>query len=146
MTDSLKIRDFSIDDYDAVVNLWQISSLPYRPEGRDARDVIETELKGGQALFRVAELENNIVSAIFGTHDGRKGWINRLVVDPEYRRRGIAVKMIEDVEQLLDSMGIQIVACLIEDWNTESSAFFTRIGYFEHDDIKYFSKRKNQKS
>lgn len=144
MLDSLTIRNFTMDDYDAVVRLWKISNLPYRPEGRDARDVIAAELEGGQSLFRVAELEQKVVAAVFGTHDGRKGWINRLVVDPEYRYRGIGAEMVLDVEQLLDNVGIQITACLIEDWNSESNAFFARIGYHEHHDIKYFSKRKNQ--
>ena len=40
-------------------------------------------------------------------------------------------------------MGIEIVTCLIEDWNEESMTFFERIGYVRHSDVVYFSKRRS---
>jgi len=46
------------------------------------------------------------------------------------------------VERRLLEKGIEIVTCLIEDWNEGSMAFFERLGYVPHRDIVYYSKRR----
>ena len=140
----LIIRDFRIEDYDCVVELWTSAGLPYRPKGRDGRERIADELKKGTAIFLVAELDGKIVGCVLGTQDGRKGWLNRLAVRPEFQRRGIARMLVEEVEKRLSGMGIGISAALVENWNEKSMDVFERLGYTRHDDITYFSKRKSQ--
>jgi ribosomal protein S18 acetylase RimI-like enzyme len=90
----------------------------------------------------IAEKDGVLIGSAFGTHDGRKGWINRVAVAPKYRRQGIAEDLVRQVEHRLHGMGIRIIACLIEDWNEESMEFFERIGYKRHHDIFYFTKRE----
>jgi len=85
----------------------------------------------------------SLVGSILGTHDGRKGWMNRLAVVPEYRRNGIARMLITETEKRLAGLGIEIFACLIEDWNLSSLQFFKELGYTKHYDIHYLSKRKH---
>jgi len=138
-----RIRELSIDDYDALVSLWEESGLPYRPGGRDARSRIARELDGPCAIFLVAEIDGELAGGVLGTHDGRKGWINRLSVAPEHRRKGIGTALVQAVEKRLEEIGIEIVTCLVETWNGSSMAFFEEIGYVRHDDIVYFSKRKS---
>jgi len=77
------IRELSIGDYDALVALWDESGLPYKPAGRDARGHIARELEGPSSIFLVAEVDGKLAGAVLGTHDGRKGWINRLSVAPK---------------------------------------------------------------
>ena len=137
------IREFSIKDYDSLITLWNDAQLPFKPKGRDKRDKIEYELKQGRDIFLVAEINGKLVGSVFGTHDGRKGWINRLAVSPEFQRQNIAKKLIAEVEDRFSELGIDIVACLIEDWNTKSLQVFEKLGYKNHSDIVYFSKRKN---
>ena len=137
------IREFSIKDYDSLITLWNDAQLPFKPKGRDKRDKIEYELKQGRDIFLVAEINGKLVGSVFGTHDGRKGWINRLAVSPEFQRQNIAKKLIAEVEDRFSEIGIDIVACLIEDWNTKSLQVFEKLGYKNHSDIVYFSKRKN---
>lgn len=138
----IKLRRFRIGDYDALINLWEKSGLPYKPKGRDRRDKIERELKSGNAIFYVAEYNGRIIGSVFGTHDGRKGWINRLAVHPEYRNRGIGRKLVTRVEEDLYEMGIDIIACLVEGWNHDSIQAFRAMGYSEFEDVVYFTKRK----
>ena len=138
----LWIRELSIDDYDRLIDLWDRSALPYKPHGRDARERIARELQGPSAIFLVAEIDGELVGSVLGTHDGRKGWINRLCVAPEHRGNGIGRELVREVEERLEKLGIEIVTCLIETWNGGSMAFFAALGYVRHDDIVYFSKRK----
>jgi len=142
-TGGFLIRELSIGDYDALVALWDESGLPYKPAGRDARGHIARELEGPSSIFLVAEVDGKLAGAVLGTHDGRKGWINRLSVAPKQRRKGIGRALVRAVEERLAGIGIEIVTCLVETWNETSLAFFEAIGYVRHDDIVYFSKRKS---
>jgi ribosomal protein S18 acetylase RimI-like enzyme len=137
------IREFHAGDYDSLVALWRESQLPYRPMGRDSREKITSEIGHRNSIFLIAEMNGIMVGSIFGTHEGRKGWINRLAVSPSYRRQGIAARLVAEVERRLSEMGIDIVACLVEEWNKLSLEVFERLGYKRHTDILYLSKRKN---
>jgi ribosomal protein S18 acetylase RimI-like enzyme len=137
------IREFTIKDYDSLITLWNDAKLPFKPKGRDKRDKIEYELKHGRNIFLVAEINGKLVGSVFGTHDGRKGWINRLAVSPEFQRQDIAKKLIAEVEERFSELGIGIIACLVEDWNTESLKVFEKLGYKNHSEIVYFSKRRD---
>jgi len=137
------IRKFKIEDYDSLIRLWKSAGLPYKPNGRDSKEKIESELKKGAAIFLLAETDKEIIGSVFGTHDGRKGWINRVAVHPQYRKNDVAKKLVSEVEKKLDELGIDIIACLIEDWNERSMNVFEKLGYIKHNDVIYFSKRKN---
>jgi ribosomal protein S18 acetylase RimI-like enzyme len=139
------IRKMTLKDYDSIIRLWNEGNIPYRPQGRDSRKNIQWQLQQLNCFYFVAEIDKKIIGAIIGTHDGRKGWINRLIVAPSSRKKGIAKRLVEEVEHHLTAIGIDIVACLIEDWNIPSMQVFERLGYSKHDDILYFSKRKNKK-
>ena len=141
---NLIIRKFTIEDYDKLISLWTKAGLMYKPEGRDKREKIAYEIEQPNSFFIVAEHGERIIGSVFGTHDGRKGWINRLAVVPEERMQGVARKLVQEVEKHFDKIGIEINACLIEEWNSSSIQVFEKMGYTRHDDIKYLTKRKHQ--
>jgi N-acetylglutamate synthase len=140
------IRAMKIDDYDQVVQLWHSAGLPFKPHGRDSREKIAIELEQPMSLFFVAELEQRLIGVVFGTHDGRKGWINRVAVHPEFQRLGIAQKLVTTVENSFLERGIEIFACLVESWNEISMKCVAAGGYRRHDDVVYFTKRLSPNS
>ena len=85
--------------------------------------------------------DEQLVAVVIATHDSRKGWINRLAVDPGYRRQGLAVHLIRLCETHFQHLGIDVWAALIEDWNEASMALFRKAGYLIHDDVIYASRR-----
>lgn len=140
---SVTTRDMRFEDYEAVMRLWTEAGLPFRPGGRDAPERVESEMRRGEAIFLVAEVEGRLAGVVLGTHDGRKGWINRLAVAPSCRRQGIARRLVREVEARLEARGIEIVAALIETPNAASLRFFERIGYLHDPDIEYVSRRRS---
>jgi ribosomal protein S18 acetylase RimI-like enzyme len=74
----------------------------------------------------------------------RKGWINRLAVDPNHQRHGIAKALVDEAEKVLRKHGAKIFCALVEDDNVASKEFFKKCGYVEHRDIIYFSKRDSE--
>lgn len=141
--DNLKIRDFEIEEYDILIELWEKTGLPYRPLGRDSKENISKQIEQPNISFLFVEVEDKIIGSIIISHDGRKGWINRVAILPEYRNLGIASLLIDDAEKRLKKIGIKIVASLIEDWNLKSLKLFDKLGYIRHPDIIYFTKRES---
>jgi GNAT superfamily N-acetyltransferase len=86
---------------------------------------------------------DRLVGVIVTTHDGRKGWINRLAVHPDDRRKGLGRRLISEAEQTLHDQGMQIIAALIENGNAASLTLFEHAGYVEYPGIHYVSKRQN---
>ena len=141
----IKIREFKLADYDKVTGLWDRVSLPYRPAGRDSYDNIRKQLDNGTTIFLVAEADGKLAGCVLGTHDGRKGWINRLAVDAAYRNQGIARRLVGEMEERFTSMGLEVVACVIDGVNSTSQEVFQKLGY-EYYDVRYYSKRKTPES
>ena len=143
-TDDLKVREFRIEDYDRVMELWVEGGLPLKPQGRDSRENIARQVKRPNVLFLVAEERegDRVIGTVMATYDGRKGWINRLAVDAALRKRGIGARLVREAERRLEALGMDILACLIEDDNAVSMAVFEKLGYKKHPEIIYFAKRK----
>lgn len=137
------IRELREEDYVALVALWREAGLPYRPQGRDGRAALMRQFTEDTAVYLVAEAGGALVGAVLGSQDGRKGWINRLAVHPDYRRRNVGAMLVAEVERRLAARGIAIFACLIEDWNEGSKAFFEKVGYKPFRNVSYFTKRKS---
>ena len=137
---SIRIRPATEADFDAIVDVWQKSGLPYRPMGRDRRDEFARQLPHYRNMYLVAADGDLVVGVIMGTHDHRKGWINRLAVLPDYRRRGIAAKLLSECETAIHAHGIEIISILIEGDNCLSADFFESMGYREYAPIRYFRK------
>ncbi len=137
------IRRLTMDDYEGLLALWQAADLPSRPKGRDSRQEIARQLELSSSIYLGVEHQGQLVAAVLGTHDGRKGWINRLAVHPRYRRRGIGRRLVAAVEERLDQQGIRIVACLIEGWNELSVDVFKALGYEPFAGVQYLTKRES---
>lgn len=138
----ISIRKASINDYATLIDLWTASGLPYKPEGRDSREAMEKEFQRGISTYLIAEDQQKPIGTVLITHDGRKGWINRLAIIPGYRKRGIARQLITEAEKILDEQGIGIYACLIEGYNQTSLEVFQKLGYVDFEGIHYLTKRK----
>lgn len=139
----MTFRKFRLEDYDRVMELWQLCGLPLKPRGRDSREEISRQLEKPQVIFLVAEAEDRIVGTVLATHDGRKGWINRLAVDPAYRRKGLAQMLVRLAEEELEKAGLKMFAALIEKDNQASIRLFEKLGYEFHPEIKYFTRKKS---
>jgi ribosomal protein S18 acetylase RimI-like enzyme len=142
----LTIRDVRMEDYELVQRLWDEAGLPFRPEGRDRQDRVSREMRLGTAVFLLAERDGRLAGVVLGTHDGRKGWINRLAVAPVFQRQGIASRLVREVEARLEALGLEVIAALIESANEESLSFFKAIGYLHDSDIEYVSRRRSAES
>ena len=138
----VSIREYRAEDYESVLALWTLAGLPFKPEGRDRKNSIDAQVRLPNVIFLIAESEGKLVGTVIATHEGRKGWINRLAVDPGVRRRGIGSRLVREAEKRLEGMGMDVLACLIEEGNDASVRTFETLGYERHPEIHYFVKKK----
>ena len=141
MTEAPTIRRLTVDDHAALIALWDSAGLPSKPEGRDAKDAFERQLDMPQLCFFGAFVDDVMIGSALATHDGRKGWINRIAVHPDHRRAGLGSRLLRACETWLESCGIGIFACLIEGWNDTSRALVRSNGYAHFEGVAYFTKR-----
>jgi ribosomal protein S18 acetylase RimI-like enzyme len=137
----MEIRRLAISDYDRMIGLWSRASLPSRPKGRDSKEAITAEIEANPDFFLGAIEKGRLIGVAIVSSDLRKGWINRLAVDPDCRNRGVAKALIAECEKTLRNRGLRLFCALIEDSNVASISLFKKCGYVEHHDILYLSKR-----
>jgi ribosomal protein S18 acetylase RimI-like enzyme len=143
MTNQAILRMLTVDDYDRWMSVWRRAGLhSMRPRGRDSCEAFARQLASGTHTMIGLERGGELIGVVLATHDGRKGWINRLAVVPEYRRRGYAARLVAEAERVLREQGMTVIAALIEPGNDVSLALFRELGYTElPDGMHYLSKR-----
>lgn len=123
----LKIRQFTIDDKDTVIQLWGNCGLivPWNDPEKDIRRKLEV----GTDLFLIGECDGKIVASVMGGYEGHRGWINYLAISPQYRHRGLAKNMIAELEGRLEVLGCPKINLLVRNTNSEVIEFYRSLGY-----------------
>lgn len=123
----MKIRQFRLDDYQTVFELWKDAGLMIM-DG-DELDGVKLKLQRDPELFLVAEKDGQIVGTVMGAWDGRRGWIYHLAVRADHLRERIGAKLVTDVEKRLLEKGATRSVALVFDSNHRSLRFFKAAGY-----------------
>lgn len=126
----LRIRQFDWPDYDRVIEVWRSAGRTILP-----RAELAAKLVRDPQLFLVAEHDDTLVGVVLGTFDGRRGWILRLAVDPAYRRRGIASRLIGELETRYAALGCPRVNLLALPEDTVALRFWQSLGYLRLPDV-----------
>jgi ribosomal protein S18 acetylase RimI-like enzyme len=134
----MQIRPFSPANEDAVIELWKRCGL-VRPWNDPCKDIARK--LGVQAeWFLVGAIDEKIVATVMAGYDGHRGWVNYLAVDPDFRRRGLARRIMTEAERLLRDCGCPKINLQIRRDNQEAIRFYERIGFSE-DAVVCYGKR-----
>lgn len=135
----MHLREATPADHAALHALWaRTPGIQLRAE--DDRDPFCTYLARNPGLSLVAEEQGRIAGSLLAGHDGRRGYLQHLVVDPQYRRRGIATALIAAVLARLAAQGIAKSHVFVLDAEPAALAFWrARQGWGERHDIRVFS-------
>lgn len=137
----VRIRPLRTSDYDDVLALLAVAEMNPHPRGRESPAAFRRQLAAFPRTYLGAFDGDRLVGCVFGTHDVRKAWVNRLAVDPKYRRRGIASRLVREVERRFRSQGMEMFVALVDDGNRPSRALFRSLGY-DLWDITYARKKR----
>ncbi len=133
------IGEFSMDDYPVVHVLWQRGDLWIRPSDGPAATLLK--LARDPDLFLVArDARGRIVGTVMGGWDGRRAYVYHLAVAPDRRRRGIAGRLMDELEARLRTKGAVKAKLQILAGNEVSRGFFRRRGYLVESDCEPWGK------
>src|ERR1700724_2272656 len=108
----IQTRELTIEDYDDAVDLWnRVEGLDVA-EGDD-RETIRRFLKQNQGLSRIATDRATTVGAVLCGHDGRRGYVYHLAVDPKYQGLGLGRRVIDECLAGLKRAGVEGVNILV---------------------------------
>ena len=128
MTSKIVTREFFIDDYDAVVQLWQTVEGLEVAEGDDREDVAQFVTRN-PGLSRVAFDSSKLVGVAMCGHDGRRGHIYHVAIDSAYRRYGVGKRLVQECLDGLRQAGIMRAIILVADYNLGGAEFWKRAGW-----------------
>ena len=134
----MKIREFSIEDFAAVSRLWRRSGFEVRPG--DSKEELRRKLERDPDLFLVAEEDSRIVGSVIGAWDGRRAWVYHVAVDPGFRRKRVASRMLREVERRMREKGVPKVNAQVFLWNAPSLSLFESLGYEKRSDLVLVGK------
>lgn len=138
----MKIREFTMKDYDRVWQLWRLCRIP--PVGSDSPERTAEKLERDPDLFLVAEMNQAIMGVVMGSWDGRLGWIYNHAVDPRCRRLGIGSQLMKEIERRLQAKGATQINLLVEKTNLEAEDFYESIGFSVDDSYSLMIKQLPQ--
>ncbi|WP_246029268.1 GNAT family N-acetyltransferase [Paenibacillus humicus] len=135
------IRYLPMDDshYDDSVSLWKrMDGLVL--SGADSREAISAYLERNPGLSLIASAGDKVVGTLMAGHDGRRGWLYHLAVDPKFRGRGIGSELAERCLRGLGEAGIERCYLMVMESNDGGAAFWTKAGWEKRDGILLFSR------
>lgn len=131
-------RAMTLDDYENVHALWmRIKGFSIRSID-DSKEGVERFLKRNPGISVVAEEDDRIVGAILCGHDGRRGCLYHVCVDPDYRLRGIGKSMVVFAMEALRKEKINKVSLIAFTKNDIGNAFWKEIGWTKREDLNYY--------
>lgn len=138
--ESYLIRPLDPQDYETLVALWTAAGSSIQVLGRESREAMTKHFHDFSGLSFGAVRDGRLIGVVLGTHDGRKGWINRLAVLPECRRQGVAEALVTRCDAAIRAAGIEIVAALVERDNQASASLFRKLDFSDAIEVHYFRK------
>lgn len=140
------IRIMEIEDYNQVFNLWmKIKGFSLRSID-DSREGVAFFLKRNPTTSVVAIQDNIVVGSILCGHDGRRGCMYHVCVDPAYRMRGIGKAMVVKAMEELRKENISKISLIAFSKNDIGNAFWHRIGWTKRTDLNYYDFILNDKN
>jgi ribosomal protein S18 acetylase RimI-like enzyme len=132
---ALSIAPIGDGDVAAVVALWQRCELT-RPWNDPAADIALARRGPNSALLIGRDGETIVATAMVG-HEGHRGWVYYVAVDPHHRGKGFGAAMMSSAESWLRDAGIAKLQLLVRPENTKVQAFYESIGYDKQERIIY---------
>ena len=132
---TLAITEITNGEIPAVIALWQACGLT-RPWNDPAGDIALAR-RGENSTVLVGRAGAQIVATAMVGHDGHRGWVYYVAVDPVRQKQGLGRIIMNAAEAWLRAAGIAKLQLLVRRENPQAGAFYQSLGYDEAATIVY---------
>lgn len=133
-----KIRNMKIEDYDEVFKLWASCGIHLKKS--DEREEIARMIQHNPDTCLVGENNGEIIAAVMGGFDGRRGMIHHLAISPAYQGKGFGKILLEKLELCFQNLGVIKTHLFITSSNSKVVGFYNKLGYVRRDELITMSK------
>jgi ribosomal protein S18 acetylase RimI-like enzyme len=134
----MNIREMTINDYEDIIAMFrETPGISVREA--DSREATEAYLNRNPGLSFVATLDSKVIGCVMCGHDGRRGYLQHLVVLPEYRNQGIGEKLFTACLDALQKVGINKTHIFVFKTNGVANKFWANKGWHLRDEINMYS-------
>jgi ribosomal protein S18 acetylase RimI-like enzyme len=131
----LAVTEIADADIAAVVALWQRCGLT-RPWNDPHADIALARRRDNSTVLVGREAGAIVATAMVG-HDGHRGWVYYVAVDPDRRGRGLGRAIMAAAEDWLRRAGILKLQLLVRRENVQAGAFYTSLGFAESTSVMF---------
>jgi ribosomal protein S18 acetylase RimI-like enzyme len=135
LSQPLAISTIEDADIAAVVALWQRCGLT-RPWNDPDADIALARRRENSTVLVGRDGDAIVATAMVG-HDGHRGWVYYVAVDPDRRAQGFGRTIMNAAEDWLRQAGIPKLQLLVRRENTQAGAFYSSLGYAESSSVMF---------
>jgi ribosomal protein S18 acetylase RimI-like enzyme len=122
-------------DVAEVIALWERCGLT-RPWNDPAADIALAR-RSPDATVLVGRVAGGIVGSVMVGHDGHRGWVYYVSVDPDHRGSGYGRAIMVAAEDWLRERGVPKLQLLVRRANAKVQAFYEALDYAEQETIVF---------
>lgn len=127
----------SAEDADAaaITALWERCELT-RPWNDPHSDLVRARQKTSSDVL-VGRNGESIVATVMVGHDGHRGWVYYVAVDPAQHKKGYGRAIMTAAEEWLRTRGVEKIQLLVRADNTRVQAFYETLDYDQQERVVY---------
>ena len=131
-------RNIKAGDEESVVRLWKRCELTR--DWNDPYKDIRFAQEGQTSTVLVGIVGGRVVASVMVGHDGHRGVLYYLAVDPEFQKRGFGKSAVAAAETWLRDRGVWKINLMVRSENEKAGRFYEHMGY-EINPVQSFGKR-----
>lgn len=133
--DALVIAPIEDSDIADVIALWHRCGST-RPWNDPAADVA-LALRGDNSTILVGKCGGAVAASVMVGHDGHRGWVYYVTVDPDRRFQNFGRAIMDAAEAWLRERGIHKLQLMVRKDNAQVHAFYRSIGYYNQETVTF---------
>ncbi len=132
---TLAITPIEDGDIPEVIALWRRCGSTR--EWNDPAGDIALARREANATVLLGRNDNVLVASVMVGHDGHRGWVYYVTVDPDHRYKGYGRAIMTAAENWLRARGMQKLQLMVRGNNAEVHAFYRQLGYYDQERVTF---------
>ncbi|MBF0545017.1 MAG: GNAT family N-acetyltransferase [Candidatus Riflebacteria bacterium] len=128
----------TINDYEKIIELFR-TNRGITVRDADSKESVERYLQRNSGLNFVAEENQKTIGCVMCGHDGKRGYLQHMIVLDEFRNRGIGTLLFQKCIDSLKKIGIYKTHLFVNKTNDLGNQFWKRKGWMLREDIFTYS-------
>jgi ribosomal protein S18 acetylase RimI-like enzyme len=132
---TLVIAPIEDQDIAEVIALWHRCGST-RPWNDPAADIALAR-RGDNSTIMVGKCDGTLAASVMVGHDGHRGWVYYVTVDPDRRYLNFGRAIMNAAEAWLRRRGILKLQLMVRKDNAQVHAFYKSIGYYNQETVTF---------